>query len=226
MTFDDVFNAFYRLYRAEAEVPASTDDEYTIAMELANEAIRRWARYDNTYWKELFTTLVDSGEGTTIVTDQVDYECPDDFREGGGSVRVIDTDDTTLATYPIINPEDVQFRDTNSTYSFFFGNPSDGYTLRLNPAPTSTINGKRVQYDYYKSPTEFTTGTDIAEIPQPDFIVHRVLANRLRASRNPYYNSALRDAEDVLKTMQLQNNSGTWANPFKLQDRSGSVWGA
>ena len=41
MTFDDVFNAFYRLYRAEAEVPASTDDEYTIAMELANEAIRR-----------------------------------------------------------------------------------------------------------------------------------------------------------------------------------------
>ncbi len=41
---------------------AITDDEYTIAKRLANEAINHWKTYDNTYWKELFTT-VQAGDG-------------------------------------------------------------------------------------------------------------------------------------------------------------------
>ena len=55
-TYSDIFTAYYTLYRSEATVPASTDDEYTIGLRFANEAISRWANYDSTYWKELFTT--------------------------------------------------------------------------------------------------------------------------------------------------------------------------
>ena len=52
-----------------------------------------------------------------------------------------------------------------------------------------------------------------------------MLAQRFRVSRNPYYSSALRDAEAAIKVMQMDNNSGSWANPWAVADNSGSSWG-
>lgn len=225
MNFTDIFEAYYNLYRLEATTPASTDDEYTIALRLANEALTRWANYDNTYWRELFSTAVDAGVDN--VSDGVfQYDAPDDFKEGGGSVRLLNSDGGTFTTYPILNAEDGQFKSDSAQYAYFSGNPNDGYVLNLNPVPDSTVDGKEVQYDYYKKPTLYTSGSSVSEIPNAYFVVHRMLANRFRGSRNPYYLDALRDAEDALRIMQLENNSGTWANPWIVPDRSGIQWGS
>jgi hypothetical protein len=59
----------------------------------------------------------------------------------------------------------------------------------------------------------------------PYFIVHRMLANRYRVSRNPFYTDALRDAENALGKMKMANDSGNWADPWSVQDRSGTNWG-
>lgn len=225
MTYDDIFTAFYTQYRAEADIPASTDDEYTIGMRLANEAITRWANYDNTFWKELFTTTVSADEAATIVTGTTQYDAPDNFKAAGGSIRILDANNKVVQHYPLLNPEDVQFKGDNSTYAFFSGDPINGYALTLNPAPPSSLNGLTINYDYYKTPTLFETGTDVTEMSNPYFIVHRMLANRFRASRNPYYEDALRDAEDALRIMQMENNSGSWSNPWRVPDRSGTRWG-
>lgn len=230
MNVKDLFEAYYTQYRNEATIPSdsssSPDDEYTIFVRLANEAINRWANYEGTYWKELFTTLVEAGESQTISTGVTDYDAPDDFKEAGGFVKVLDSNNNVVRTYAIKEPQEVQFLTDNSQYAFFTGSPADGYTLHLNPAPDSAVNGMTMDYVYYKTPTEFSTGgTEISEMSQPYFIVHRALANRFRGSRNPFYDDALRDAEDVLKTMQLDNNSGNWANPWTLADNSGTTWG-
>jgi hypothetical protein len=225
MTQDDLFTAYYTQYRSEATIPESTDDEYTIFTRLANEAINRWANYDNTYWKELFTTLSLADESTTITTGVTDYDTPSNFREGGGYVRVLNTDGALVDTYGVIEPHEVQFQGDQSSYAYFFGNPSEGYTPRLNPAPTSSVNGYTIDYDYYKTPTLFVNTTDTTEMSQPYFIVHRSLWSRFRGSRNPFSDEAKVDAEDVLKTMQIENNSGNWANPWVVPDNSGAVWG-
>ena len=227
MNFDEIFEAYYTIYQMETDTPASTEDEYIIALRLANEAVNRWDNYDGTYWKELFTTRISSGDGTgTISTGVVDYDCPDDFKEAGGLVKLYDSNNALQQTYKILEPQEVQFQSEQATYAYFTGNPGEGHILHLNPAPTSNMDGWTIDYTYYKTATRFESGSDTTEMADPYFVVHRALANRFRGSRNPYYTSAKKDAEDVLKTMQLQNNSGSWANPWKLADNSGSSWGA
>lgn len=227
MTYDQIFTAYYRLYRAESEVPASTDDEYIIGMSYANNAINRWANYDGTYWKELFTTAQQNSTGgiVTITTGDSTYAAPTAMREAGGKVQIKNAQGQVVQEYPILEPQQAQFQDSNSTYSYFTGNPTAGFTLNLNPAPQSSLSGLLIDYVYYKKPTEFTTGASTTEMANPYFIVHHMLYPRLRASRNPYMNTALRDAEEALKNMQQDNNSGTWANPWQVADTNGTEFG-
>lgn len=226
MTFDQIFAAYYTMYRAEAVIPPSTDDEYKIAMRLANEAVNAWQSYDNTLWQELYQTLVAEGDGDlTVVTGQTAYAAPQNFTAAGGDVKVLNADGTRNTSYPIIPAEEVQFMGDLTKYAYFTGNANTGFTLHLNPAPTSLLNGLQLNYVYYKSPTLFTRGSDVTEMSDPYFIVNRVLANRLRSSRNPYYGSAKDEAEDSLRKMQLKNNSGTWSNPWTVRDHAGTQWG-
>lgn len=226
MTLDEIFEAYYNLYRAEATTPASTDDEYTIAVRLFNEAVNRWSVYDGTYWKELFTTLQVEEDGDLVVASATtEYETPSNFKEAGGFVKIKDSDGNTVRNYPIIEPQDAQFKNDASTYCYFTGDPGKGYALHLNPVPDSSIVGMDIDYVYYKKPTLLASANDVTEMADPYFIVNRALANRFRASRNPYYNSAKTDAEDCLRIMQMTNNSGSWADPWKLADNSGAVFG-
>lgn len=226
MNFTEIFQQYYTLYRSTATIPASTESEYTIGLRLANEAIKRWANYDSTLWHELYTTPSLSGDSSTVVTGTTQYDTPEDFQTAGGHIKLLNSDNTVFQTYPILEPQEVQFKSTEGTYAYFTGSPAEGYVLNLSPTPTSTQNGKTIDYVYYKTPTLFTTGTDITEMSDPYFIVHRMLANRFRASRNPYYEDALRDAENTLGMMKMRNDSGSWANPWSVQDRSGTIFGS
>lgn len=225
MDYDDIFEAYYNLYRAEATTPSSTDDEYTVGMRLANEAISRWENYDGTLWQQLYDTRVNNGTGgATIVYGDSTYATPTNFKKGGGKIRLVDSDGNTRFYISLVSVEEAQFKSDDAIYAYFTGYPGN-YVLNINGI-TQSMDGLTIDYDYYKTATKFTTGTSTTEMSNPYFIIHRMLANRFRASRNPYYSSALRDGEDALKIMQLENNSGTWSNPWSLPDRSGASWGA
>lgn len=228
MNQDDLFNAYYTQYRVEADIPNSEDDEYKVFTGLANEAVNRWANYDATFWKELYQTAQVSGDGDLeLVAGQNEYACPEDMRKAGGKIRVYNASGATQMRIPIIEPQDVQFQGDMTKYAFFTGDPNNGFTLTINGDITPEMNGLLINYVYYKKPDLFTIGgtNDIPQMSQPYFIVHRALANRFRGSRNPYYQSAKNDAEDVLKTMKMENDSGTWADPWKLADNSTGRFG-
>lgn len=226
MDYNDIFEAYYTLYRAEAEVPNSEDDEYAIGIPLANEAINRWSSYDNTMWKELFTTAQEDGDGDLVLSlGETDYDAPSDMKAAGGFIRVYDDSNATVARIKIIEPQEAQFLSDSRQAAYFIGNPNSGFTLKLNVAPDAALAGKNIDYVFYKKADKIEIGEDSPEMSDPYFIVHRMLANRFRSSRNPYYTSAKSDAEDALRMMQLQNNSGNWADPWSLTDHSGTQWG-
>lgn len=227
MDYDDIFAAYYTQYRAEAQIPDSTDDEYITGIALANEAINRWANYDATYWKELWTTHQTNNTGDqTVTTADTTYTLATNMREIGGDIKILNSDSNVQKRYPLIEPHEVQFRNPESTFAYVTGTPGT-QTLHLNPAPDASLNGMSIEFDYYKKPTELTTGASTTEMANPYFIVHHMLGNRFRASRNwSAYQSAKRDSEDALKIMQMDNNSGTWSNPWKLADYSGGSFGA
>lgn len=227
MTFAQIFAAYYALYRAEAQTPSSTDDEYTIALQFANEALGRWSEYDGTYWNSLFTTAQTDSTGgvVTVTAGTTEYAAPDAMKEAGGFIKIKNSDGNTVRQYGIIQPDEAQFRSDDGQYAYFTGNAGTGFTLHLNPAPDDSIDGMDIDYVYYKKPTIYEDDDTISEIPDPYFIVHRMLAMRFRASRNPYYQTAFRDSEEALKVMQADNNSGNWANPWKVADNSGAVFG-
>lgn len=225
MDFTAIFQAYWTQYRGDSDIPASTDSEYTVGLRLANEAINHWETYDGTVWKELYAYFKDE-EGATVSTDTTQYDAPANFRKAEGDVRVLDSSNKTVQRYDVIDIREVQFKPDDATYAYFSGNPKDGYVLNLNPAPPSSLNGKQIDYPYRKRATEFATGTDITEMSDPYFIVHRMLASRFRTSRNPYYSDAKQDAENSLGKMKTDNDDGDTGNPPSRQDHSGSSWGA
>lgn len=292
MNFDNIFDAYYTQYRAEATTPSNTDDEYIIGMRLANEALNRWSNYDGTYWNVLFSTNLLDGSGTqTISTGVTTYNAPLNFKEAGGFVS-LKRAGTTVDRYPIIQTHEVQFRGDDEKYCYFASGQTyystgtasqsgttvtgvsttftaamvgmqfifstgesatisgytsatvltvsvsqtisssayrivkkSGHSLVINPSPASDLNGLSIDYTFYKKPTEYTDAESISEIPDPYFVVHRMLASRFRSSRNPYYSSAKADGENALRQMQTDNNSGTWADPWNQADNSGTSWG-
>lgn len=292
LNYDYLFKEYYSLFRADSNIPISTETEYIVGMSLANEAVNYWANYEGVYWRELFdTNQVDGSGDQTITTGRTIYSAPTNFREAGGFVKVLDANGNTLQRYPRIEPSEAQFQDDSGIYAYFTSSPNyystgtasqsafvvtgvgttwttamvgmefvfasgesgtitaftsatsltisntqtvasttyqilaRGYKLHLNPAPTSSLNGLRIEYVYYKNPTFFTTGTSTTEMANPFFVVHRILAMQLRAARNPYYSSALKDSENTIRLMQLDNNSGSWDNPASMSDTSGTSWG-
>lgn len=228
LTFDQIFTAFYSQFRADADIPTSADDEYTVGLRLANEAINYWENYDGVFWKELFVTLqtASTGATTTITTGTKTYAAPTAFKSAGGNVKVLDSNSNVIQTYSIVEPQEVQFKSDDATYAYFTQAVTGLFTLHLNPAPTSNLNGLSMDYVYYKTATQLSTGSSTTEMSNPYFIVHRMLANQFRASRNPYYTSAKSDAENALRIMQLQNNAGNWANPPTMSDTSSTVFGS
>lgn len=226
MDYDTIFQEYYTQYRAEALTPPSTDDEYIIGMRLANSAIRRWASYDDTFWQNLYTTsILNSTGGVVTTTSGVStYACPTAMQQPGGYVKLLSLDGTTQSHIPVYSSQEVQFMNDSAKFAYFTGNPNSGFTLTLNSAPDQT--GLSILYVYYKKPTLITTGTDKPDMSNPDFIVNHMLANRFRASRNPYYGTAKRDAENMLAQMKMENDSGSPSNPWIVPDRSGTVWGS
>jgi len=238
MTFSNLFGIYYGLFRGEGTPPATSDDEWTIAIRNYNNALLRMQSFDDTKWNFLYGTLQGSTQSSptlvrTLATSTATYTAPTDMAEPGGIYTYIDSSGNRI-NYPIIQPHEVQLQNTNTHYGYFTGDQQAGYVLHINPTPNTTEVGESLDYIYYKKPTlliastadgTVETGTTIIAGGDPAYYYNHMLAQRFRNSENySAYQTALRDAEECLKNMKLKNNSGTYYNAWGVQD-SGSGFG-
>jgi hypothetical protein len=232
MDFTTLFGLFYTKFRGEETPPGTTDPEWTIAVRNYNDALQRMENFDDTKWNFLWSTLrttVGTGGITTLTTGTTSYACPNDMAEPGGQLSILDSNGNRT-NYPVVNPYEVQALNQQSQAAYFTGDRNNGFTLHLNKAPTSTENGRSIDYNYYKkvsllNPTT-ETGTSIIAGGDPAYYYLHMVAQRFLDNRNfPAYQVALRDSEEALKGMKLKNNSGTHYSAWTLLDTSGSGWG-
>ena len=238
-TFKNLFGVFYNLYRGEATPPATTDDEWAIALRNYNDALNRAVMMDDTKWNWLFTTLQSSTQSSpalvrTLATSVSTYTAPTDMLEPGAIYTITDSSGGMI-DYPIIQPHEVQAMGVNEQYGWFTGNRQAGFIFHISPTPVAADNGKTLDYTYYRQPNYLIastddgtveTGTTVVEGCDPSYLYNYMLAQRLKVDENwTGYNTARRDAEEALKNMRLKNNSGNYFRPWTLIDSQGSSWG-
>lgn len=217
----DLQEAIHAIYESDADTPDSTDDDYTIRRSLINVAINRWENDKGIFWGELWTnTGLDGAGGTlTVATSDSTYAAPTNFRFPGGYVKIYNGS-TLHKTYRVVKPEQAQTFSDSAEYAYFTGSPSSGFTLNLNPAPSSTINGMTIKYDYYKYASKMSATTNTPEMSDPYYIVWSVVAELNKADNNiPLYESAIAEAEERLKQMEVQNMMYANYQDWGLEDQ-------
>lgn len=175
MTETEIITAIYYLIEVDSEPWGTGDDEYLTARGLANIAINRWAKYENTVWDELFVTLTDSdvslGGDKVTVANTYSYNCPSNFIRPSSFVRI------DGEFYDVKKPQQIgELKDSCGKWVYFTGNPKTGYDLHINPNLTVEA-GKVIEYEYFCSETKFTTPTSVTEMSDPYFIVYFVAAH-------------------------------------------------
>lgn len=222
MNFDAIFGEYYALYRGQAtSLPVYGDAEYNIAIQLGNNAIRKWDRADAEEWNELKTTLQTAipaqAVAATIAIPTMRKPPKRIFLSGGGHFEVIGTD--KVDDYTSLNG-----------LAWFTGSANTGFTLHLG-GDLSQVTGQLVDFPFIRKPVMLPTATSpaatIVDMSDPNFLIQDMLASRAANSRNGFlYKTAKSDAKIALQDMKIENHSGTAGNSINLFDgQSSGQWG-
>jgi len=210
LTENQVLNIVYSLYEGDTTNWSTSSDEYLAARVYANAAINRWEFYEQTNWKELWTSLDDAASTVTktLTAGTYTYTCPDDFIKPSSYVRTVDSGGTSQYWDVYPSSKVPSYDDDSSLFCYFTGNVKSGFTLNFNPNVDLTT-GNTISYEYYKTATTFTTTASTTEMSDPYFIVYFVLSRLYENDgEDGRANKAFQEAEGRLENMRTNNIIG------------------
>ena len=218
-TENEIIDGAFYLLEKDADPWATTDDEYTTARGMLNLGVGRWERYENTTWRELWTTLTDSAIGLggdkTVVASTWDYDAPSDFVRAGGYVTITPTAGEVVF-YHVLPPEEVKkYSGTTTNWCYFTGNKNTGFDLHFNPNATLSTGGV-IDYPYYKSATQSSAASTVLEVGDPNFLSYFIAAH-MSENSDSVDGDFFQISEDLLKQMKSVNNSGFWGVPSNIE---------
>lgn len=220
VTFDDIFPEYFTLYRGQAtNIPGASDPEYQIALQLANNAVRKWDRADGIEWNELWVNFADI-DGSAVSTGTSEYDIGG-MRKQPKSIRFIGT--TSSTERPVVPAEQADMYSEGSV-AYFTGGASTGFVLHLT-GDLTTLNGMVIDFTYLKTPYPIVNGSSKIEMSDPNFLIHDMLAARFTNARNGFAVKVHKgEAIAALQNMKIDNNTGTYGNSDRLTP-SGSGFG-
>jgi hypothetical protein len=220
MTEQQIINNSFYLLEKDSDTWATTDSEYLTARGFLNVGVNRWASFENTTWRELWTTnsnaLSSLGGDTTVSASVWTYDTPSDFVRPGGYVTT--TDSAGGVTFWRVLPNEEVGKHANSTenFAYFTGNKSAGFDLNFNAKSTPTTGGT-INYPYYKAATQSSATSTVLECGDPNFLSYFIAAH-MSESTDAIDATFFSVAEGLLRQMKSVNNSGIWGTPFNIQD--------
>ena len=183
---------------------SSTD--YSLRLKYINMALSEWQEsYD---WQTLYTEynmLVSTSTGNASIV------LPTDFRKLA-SFPLITYNGTDTKAFPETRPQEAkQYLGTDLRLEIL-GNPQDTYVMRIY-GPT-LASGASVKVPYYMSAQSLVSPANIAEIPNPDYLVKRTIAYLWEAREDPRFPQLKQEAERILGTMIDYENTFGEASTF------------
>lgn len=206
-SLQDLQDRINTLVSNDSDTPAAIDDEWTVRINLINQAIGKWESSD-VHWDELWTSYT---HNTVVVAADTDYVLTiADLRFPGGFIKLsLNGGDTYIQ---VVSPEEYQRYQMEARCVYFTGNPSTGYTLNLGWTPVAgdgTV-GATIKFPYYKYATRFTSSsltTAKPEMSDPNFLVYDVAATKsLLESKNNQFSVFSTDAEASMNNMRIMND--------------------
>ena len=219
MTVDEILTRIHTLLEKDTDYPESGDEDYTVRLDLVKDAVGVWEKDDDngTKWKELFTTLADAADGDKVtVADEDTYDCPSDFAFPVGYLRLGSGD--TAVYYQRIEPYQAQEYDQANIDAFYVtGNKSDGFKIHLvNSTPNE--DDLAINYDYYKTATVPTTGSDVLEMDDYQFAVYWALAELVKDEDPGLSSQYASIATQKLDAMRLRNMTPDYYQDNTISD--------
>lgn len=222
MTEQDVINNVYYLLEQDSTLWEVDSDEYLTARGMLNIGIGRWENYDDTRWKELFSTLDAAADGTkTLTSGTYSYACPTNMKFPSSYVRIQDSagQNTFFTVLPVT--EIAKHITTSENFCYFTGNDADGYNLNFNPNLTLTT-GDTIKYEYYKKATLTDNEADVIEMKDPYFLSYFIASHMSEGGIDP---DMMNMAEARLEAMRTNNMSGLFGIPDAIEPSLDSYGG-
>lgn len=224
MTELETIQNVFSLLEKDSDTWETDSSEYLTARSFLNMGLSRWANFENTTWRELWTDLTSASTGDKTVSSSVwTYDTPTDFVRPGGYVTTTDSAGG-VTFYHVMPPEDVgKYTLSNSNWAYFLGNAKSGHSLQFNPNSTPTV-GSTINYPYYKSPTSSSATSTVLEPGDPNFLSYFIAAH-MSESSDSIDGNFFAVAEGLLRQMKSANNSGIWTVPFNIESSADDTFG-
>lgn len=176
---------------------SSTD--YSLRLKYLNMALLEWA--EAWPWQALYAEynmLISTSTGNASIS------LPTEFRKSASYPRIT-YDGTSTAEFPDTRPQEAGRYGASDKRVEFLGNPQDGYTMRV--YGVTLASGASVKVPYYMSVQSLASPANIAEVPNPDYLVKRAIAYLWEAREDGRFVQAKQDAEIILRNMIEYENT-------------------
>lgn len=193
ISLDEIQSRVAAVVDIDEDTANISSDDYSLRTKYANMALTEWANTID--WQTLYThynVRISTSSGNASVV------LPSDFRKLAGYPKIT-WDGATTEEFPEVLPqEDGQYLDTDKRV-WILGNPQGNYILRV--LGVTLASGASVTVPYYASPQSLASPTNIAAVPNPDYLVQRTVAYVWEAREDNRFPQAKAEAEKILRNM-------------------------
>jgi len=218
-TLNDYIGYLNTLLEFDSSAPTSGDEDFTVWTSLANIAIDLWESEEGILWEELFVKLADAADGdkTTSSSDH-SYDLPSDFRFPASAYVWLGSG-TNKTVFKVIKQSEVQLYE-NSTDNWCYFDLA-GKTLEFNPNATIP-DSQTISYNYYKTASKLSSGTDEFEMSDPMFAVFYALSELKKEEGDTIAASI---ATQKLEAMKTKNEMPAWFQEDSIKNKTEEGFG-